>query len=35
MMKERYSYSIPALEEIQDIVEIALIEKTATIYKKY
>ena len=36
MMRERYSYSIPALEEIQDIVEIALIEKhEAKIAKAY
>lgn len=36
MMKERYSYSIPALEEIQDVVEIALIEKQeAKIAKSY
>jgi len=27
MMVSRYSYSIPAIEEIQDLVEVALIEK--------
>lgn len=27
MMENRYSYSIPAIEEIQDIVELCLIEK--------